>query len=415
VLTGNPSIVGLTNGVSTDGVQQEVPLYSLYNYGRPITSVDVLPVVPTDTPTQLFPDAGYANFNDMRIAAYYYSNLPNSTSPNGVVTPLSKLYVGQYIWLADYLGTWNVMTPVSLGQVIFAKNNLNGTATIVFNTAHNLSKYQPFAIVNFNDSLNGYYIANTIIDPYSILVNVTLDPSITSITGQGIGFRFQSQRVDNPSDIVNLPLLNTEFVKNKVWVDTNNDGYWAVYRKSINYEYDSELTKTGTESFGSAVAYTNSLGYLIGDADAGTVYRYSFNELFDEYLLTQTLPAGPSFGTTIVHADDMFVISQPTGATLAERTVNIYQLVTTLTVDELQLDQVIQAPSGITEWGKSVAISGDTNWIYISTNIGDVYVYNFSMASSAYEYVGIIASPNNVNVVNFVLGVTYKITSLGTT
>ena len=46
--------------------------------------------------------------------------------------------------------------------------------------------------------------------------------------------RFQSQRVAQPSDIINLPLLNTEFVKNKVWVDTGTDGDWAVYRKSIN-------------------------------------------------------------------------------------------------------------------------------------------------------------------------------------
>ena len=415
VLTGNPSIVGLTNGVSNDGVQQEVPLYNLYNYGRPITSVDVLPLVPTDTPTQLFPDAGYANFNDMRIAAYYYSNLPTSTSPNGVLTPISKLYVGQYIWLADYLGTWQVMTPVSLGQVLFAKNNLNGTATIVFNTIHNLTKYQPFAIVNFNDSLNGYYIANAIIDPYSILVNVTLDPSITSITGQGIGFRFQSQRVDNPSDIIDLPLLNTEFVKNKVWVDTNNDGYWAVYRKSINYVYDSELTNTGTQSFGNAVAYTDNLGYLIGDADAQKVYRYSFNELFQSYVLIETLVGDFTFGTTITYADDIFIISQPNGDTTADRKIYIYQLVITITENTLQPVQEIQAPTGVTEWGKSVAISGDKNWIYVSTNKGDVYVYNLSIATSTYVSVGIIASPNNVNVINFELGAIYKITDIGTT
>ena len=136
LLTGNPSIVGLTNGITTDGVQQEVPLYSLFNYGRPVTSTDVLPLLPTDTPSTLFPYAGYANFNDMRIAAYYYFNLANSTSPRGVLTPLSELYVGQYVWIADYQGTWQVMTPASLGAIIFAKNNLNDTATITFNNPH---------------------------------------------------------------------------------------------------------------------------------------------------------------------------------------------------------------------------------------------------------------------------------------
>jgi|694.fasta_scaffold01030_38 hypothetical protein len=385
LLTGNPSIVGLTNGITTAGVQQEVPLYSLYNYGRPVTSTDVLPLLPTDTPSTLFPYAGYANFNDMRIAAYYYFNLANSTSPRGVLTPLSELYVGQYVWIADYQGTWQVMTPASLGAVVFAKNNLNGTATITFNNPHGLTKYQPFAIVNFNDSLNGYYIVNTVIDLNSVLVNVTLAPSITIVTGQGIGFRFQSQRVDNPSDIIDLPLLNTEFVKNKVWVDTNNDGDWAVYRKSINYTYDSELVKDGSESFGSAVAYTDTLGYLIGDADAGVTYRYSFNVLFDRYDLKQTLTGVASFGTTITYANDIFVVSQPTGTP----EVYVYQLVVNTTVDELQsLQSAISAPGGVTEWGRAIAISGDTNWLYISavtSSTSLVYVYRYSTVTEEYE------------------------------
>jgi len=385
LLTGNPSIVGLTNGISTSGVQQEVPLYSLYNYARPVTSTDVLPLLPTDTPSTLFPYAGYVNFNDVRIAAYYYYNLANSISPRGVITPLSELYVGQYVWLADYQGTWQVMTPVSLGAVIFAKNNLNGTATLTFVNPHGLIKYQPFAVVNFNDNLNGYYIVNTVIDLNTVLVNVTLEPAITTVTGQGIGFKFQSQRVDNPSDIIDLPLLNTEFVKTKVWVDTNNDGDWAVYRKSLNYAYDSELVKDGSETFGSAVAYTDTLGYLIGDADAGRVYRYSFNVLFDRYDLIQTLTGTASFGTSIAYANDIFVVSQPTGTP----EVYIYQLVVNTTVDELQsLQSAISAPGGVTEWGSAIAISGDTNWLYISavtSSTSLVYVYRYSTITEEYE------------------------------
>ena len=393
LLTGNPSIVGLTNGIATDGVQQEVPLYSLYNYGRPVTSTDVLPLLPTDTPSTLFPTAGYANFNDMRIAAYYYYNLANSTSPSGLVTPLSKLYVGQYVWLADYQGTWQVMTPVSLGAIIFAQNNLNGTATIRFNNPHGLAKYQPFAIVNFNNNLNGYYIVNAIVDLNSVLVNVVLDPSIITVIGQGIGFRFQSQRVANPSDIIDLPLLNTEFVKNKVWVDTNNDGDWAVYRKSLNYAYDSELVKDGSETFGSAVAYTDALGYLIGDADAGVAYRYSFNVLFDRYELMQTLTGSVSFGTTIAYANDIFAISQPTGATLSDRKIKIYQLVINTTVNELQLLQTITAPADIINFGSSMAFSGDGNWLYVSTinttiiptlYTGNMLMYQFSPVTETY-------------------------------
>ena len=224
--------MGLTNGITTDGVQQEVPLYSLYNYGRPVTSTDVLPLVPTDTPPTLFPSAGYANFNDVRIAAYYYNNLTTSTSPRGVLTPLSQLYVGQYIWLADYQGTWQVMTPVSLGSIIFAKNNLNGTATITFSNPHGLSKYQPFAIVNFDPVIDGYYLATIVIDQNRVLVNKVLDTSIKTITGQGVAMKFISQRVANPAEIADLPLTEAEFRKNTVWVDTDASGSWGVYRKN---------------------------------------------------------------------------------------------------------------------------------------------------------------------------------------
>jgi hypothetical protein len=270
--------------------------------------------------------------------------------------------------------------------VVSATNNLNGTVTVTFDQPQTLTKYQPFAIVNFNDNLDGYYIVNTIIDPYHILINVTLDPSIITIIGQGIGFRFQSQRVATPSDIINLPLLNTEFVKNKVWVDTNTDGSWAVYRKSLNYLYDTELVKPLSTTFGSSVAYDDNLGYLISDADQGEAYRYIYNSLFERFELDQTLTGDISFGANITHNDNIFVISQPTGS---NPSISIYQLVITNVVNRLELLQpVIIAPNpSVTNWGSSVALSGDTNWMFVSDTVNNnVYVYFKSQLTGTYEY-----------------------------
>jgi hypothetical protein len=78
-LTGNPSIAGLSNGVYTTGVQQEVPLYSLFSYGRPITSPNILLTLPTETPTKLLPDAGYASFDDVKTSSYFYFRAKRST------------------------------------------------------------------------------------------------------------------------------------------------------------------------------------------------------------------------------------------------------------------------------------------------------------------------------------------------
>lgn len=379
-LTGNPSIVGLTTGVYTDGVEQEVPLYSVFNYGRPINNANVLPTVPSDTPNRVFPDAGYTNFNDIKISSYFYNGLNTAT------TPLSQLYVNEYVWLADYNSTWQVYTPTSAGQVVGAINNLNGTVTLQFATPHNLTKYQPFAIVNFNSNIDGYRIAATIVDTFRVTILLNLLPALTTITGEGVAMKFSSQRVATPSDINNLPLLDSEFVKNKVWVDENDDGSWAVYRKSLNYVYEDELLKTNSLTYGSAVAQTSNLGYLISDAETGVAYRYSYSPVFDSYSIVQTITEGMSFGSTITYTDNLFVISQPTGAAYTDRKVYIYDLVINNLLNELQEYQVITAPSTVTNWGSSIAMSGDQNWLYISAYEQNlVYVYRKSALTSLYE------------------------------
>jgi hypothetical protein len=395
-LTGNPSIVGLTNGLYTDGVQQEVPLYSVFNYGTPITSPDILPTISTAQPSTLYPTAGYVNYNDVKMASYYYSGLYTAKNSAGTTIPINEFYVRDYVWLANYLSTWQVYTPNSLGSVINAKNNLNNTVTITFSQPHNLARYQPFAIVNFDISINNYYIVAAVVDEFNVIINLALNPQIKNVTGQGIGFSLQSQRVATAPEIINLPLLDNEFNKLKVWVDTNNNGDWAVYRKSLNYQYDKEITHSLSQTFGSAVAYTNALAYLIGDSDAGKVYRYRYDELSDSYNISQTITHNASFGSNISYSDDLFVISEPTG------NVYVYQLLTTTLTNALNLYQTIPAPGGVTTWGTSTAISGDKNWLYISAiDNNTVYVYrkmNVSMIATA-----------------FTVGNTYVIESLGTT
>ena len=382
LLTSNPSIVGLTNGVYTDGVQQEVPLYSIFNYGRPINNPNVLPTLPSDTPNKLFPDAGYVNFNDVKISSYYYNGL------NTAVTPLSRLYVNEYVWIADYNSTWQIYTPSSIGQVIGAVNNMNGTVTVQFATPHNLTKYQPFAIVNFNNAINGYRIVSSVVDNFRITLLLSLSPATTTILGQGVAFKFSSQRVATPKDINTLPLLDSEFVKNKVWVDENDDGSWAVYRKSLNYVYDDQLFKTGSSTYGSAVALTTNLGYLITDATAGVAYRYSYSPVFDTYSIVQTITNSTSFGSAIAYSDNLFAISQPTGASYSDRKVYIYDLVISTLVNELQQYQVIIAPNTVTNWGSSIAMSGDQNWLYISAYEQNlVYVYRKSIVDGQYTQV----------------------------
>jgi hypothetical protein len=370
----------------------------VFNYGRPITTVNILPTISNLQPSSLYPTAGYVNLNDVKMASYFYSGLPAAQNAAGTTIPISQFYVRDYVWLANYLSTWQVYTPASLGSVINAKNNLNNTVTITFSQSHNLTKYESFAIVNFNVAIDNYYIVAAVVDPFNVIINLSLNPQIKTINGQGVGFRLQSQRVATAPEIGTLPLLDNEFNKLKVWVDTNNDGSWAVYRKSLNYQYDKEIVNPASGTFGSAVAYTSSFGYLIGDSVTGEVYRYTYDAISDSYIPFQTITQTASFGANISYVNNLFVISQPTGTPK----VYVYQYINTIALNTLSLYQPIDAPGGVTTWGTSTALSGDQNWLYIS-DIDNNSVYAYRRA--AYS----------VTSGNFVSGNTYTITSEGTT
>jgi hypothetical protein len=400
LMTGNPSIVALTNGAPTIGAEQEVPLYSLFNYGRSINDPDILAVTPINQPSTLYPDAGYVNYNDVRMSSYFYSNLSTAVNQNGTIIPLSEFYVREYVWLASYLGTWQVYTPASIGPITQALNNLNGTVTITFANQHNLSQYNIFAIINLNTAINGYYIATYIVDPFRVIINLNLDPNIRNATGLGVGLSFQTQRVATPADINNLNLLNSEFIKNTVWVDTYSTGDWAVLRKSINYQYEQEFNKLNSSTYGSSVATGTKLGYLVGDSGLGEVYRYTYNDVLQTYQLIQTITGNVSFGATISHAGDLYVISEPNSPSPS---VYLYILENNILSDDLVLYQnALTPPVVTTTWGATTAISGDKNWLYISdydNNYVCVYRRNSSSTPAGF----------------FIVGTTYTITDLGTT
>jgi hypothetical protein len=142
------------------------------------------------------------------------------------------------------------------------------------------------------------------------------------------------------------------------------------------------------------------MGYLVSDAGQGKVYRYAYNALASEYELAETLTNGTSFGTTIVHTNDLYVISEPTSATPK---VYIYTLNNSILSDDIVTYQAaIAAPGGVTDWGSALAISDDSNWIYISDiDNNQVYVYRRDQIETTAGYLTV--------------GQTYTITTVGDT
>ena len=400
-INNNPSIVSLTIGVDTSGSNQEIPLYSLFNYGTLPTSPNILTTVKADINSQLYPSAGYVNIDDVEMSSYFFSGLPIAVNSTGAIVPIQNFYVGQYFWLANFKNSWNVYKWRTIGQVVQVRNNTNGTATVTFNAPHNLSQLDPVAIINFGQNVDGYYIVTSVLNLTQITINLTgLNASQNTIQGLGLGFAFESQRVATPAAIAALDLTENEFITNTVWVDENTDGNWAVYQKNINYAYQSQLEiAEGASTFGTAVAYTPDVGYLVSDAGTGMLYRYTYNAGLEEFTVFETITGNTSFGTAIAHSQNIYVVSEPTSVSPV---VNIYTLNNTKLSNSLVPYQSIAIPEGATDWGNAVAISGDTNWIYISdVPNNDVYVYRRQNIPLDAGY--------------FVPGQTYTITDAGTT
>lgn len=409
-LTGNPSIVSLTDGVYTPGSNQEIPLYSLYNYGRPITTPDILNTTALTNPNPLYPNAGYVNFNDVEMASYYFAGLPAAVDASGVAVPINSFYVRDYMWLANFKEKWGVYSWKPIGQVLQVSGNLNNTATVTFAQPHNLKRLDPLSIINFATNVDGYYIVTEVLGLNQVVINLSINNQTSStIQGYGIGLSFINQRVSTPADIKHLDLLEAEFQKNTVWVDENTDGSWAVYRKSINYKSQGQLELDNGATFGSAVAYTPNMGYLISDSGNGVLYRYAYNSDNDQYNIAEEITNDVSFGSKIVYANDIYVVSEPTSAT---PTVYVYTLNKTVLSDDIVSYQSISAPAGVTEWGSELAISDDSNWIYVSSYTPNTGIETDNSNRSVYVY-----RKQNINLTAgyFVPGKTYVITEVGNT
>lgn len=352
LLTGNPSIVAIIQDTSVDNAQQQVPLYNLKNYGRPISNTNILPTLATPYVEKLA-SAGYVNLEDVILLGFYLDNLDD--------TSIINVYKNEYVWLASKDSDWQIYTPLSTKaplKLVF--NNLNGTVTLYFSKPHNLLKNQVIGIINFDERVNGFYLVDDIVSIEGVNVTLELDPQTKSIIGYGLVYLLQSQRVTTARDIDSLPLLNAEYSTNKVWVDEGTNGDWVVYEKTNNYS-SQNLPQTGltTTNFGSASAYIKDVGYFVSDSGQGKLYHYS-KILQGLFYLKNTITVGGEYGTAITYAGDLIIVSKP-DSSISQ--IFIYRIPPSGNINSIVLEQVISIIGG--RVGDAMDISGDSNLLYL--------------------------------------------------
>lgn len=351
VLTGNPSIVAVIRNEGVDGAQQQLPLQNIKNFARPVNTTEILPTL-RKTYEEKLPSAGYVNLDDVRQYGYDLNGLPD--------TSISDIYKNDYLWLADKDNTWQVFTPLPISaRVESVANNLNGTITVLFTEPHGLERNQSIGILGFDSRIDGYHLVESVLTLRAIITSVALEPFIKTIAGVGLCYLLQSQRVVTARDIPSLPLLNSEWAQNKVWVDQNQDGNWSVYEKTNNYDFDVLNNIGTTVNFGTSVAYVPDVGYFVGDAGAGKLYHYGITD--QGFYVRNTIEyPNTEYGLTITRSNDLLIVSSP-DELISQ--IFVYRIPPAKNINSLTLQQVITISGG--RVGDAMDISGDSNLLYL--------------------------------------------------
>ena len=355
MLTGNPAIVSVIVDKPVSASQQEVPLYSLTNYGRLLDNTNILPLKTTQN-TKGLPSAGYANLNDTTYYSYNLNQLPNSTIYN--------LYGDDYIYLADSNGDWGMYCaiPIKDVRVTHVINNLNGTVTITFTKSPLLNVGDMIGILNFDTRVDGYYTIDVVVNNTTYIITLTLSNNVTQVTSGTASFVFnlESVRLSSPIGLLNLS-LPYEYSNNLVWVDSDKNNNWAVLEKSLNYTKQNFLGSiSGNETYGDSVNYVPGVGYVVGDSTLGNVYTYAKTD--NGYILRNTISHTPPFGKTIARNDEFLLVSSPDSSLTY---IYIYRIVQSPEIEALVPEQILSFALD-TPVGNTMTVSGDGQLLFLS-------------------------------------------------
>jgi len=186
-------------------------------------------------------------------------------------------------------------------------------------------------------------------------------------------------RVGQASDVLTLPYTDALIPGAKVWVDDNGYGLWEVLEKTDPFTDAGAITPTVpaiNSGYGSAVAqaYQNivaMVGAPTGGQDAtGAIYTY-VKDVDDNYSENSILELNAAntlgFGNAVQFGYQNWAVAGASASNNNEGyAVAIYRATGSTAFEQRQL---LTSPDGDVsnaEFGYSVAISQDEQWMYVS-------------------------------------------------
>ena len=240
-----------------------------------------------------------------------------------------------------------------------------------------------FIVRYFDAAVDGVYRVLGVPTANTIVVESDIS---TNFTSTGVAFVLQTMRVQQASDVVNLPYSVELIPGARAWVDNDGTGRWVVLEKQ------SPFTSTGAlplgspvlnSGFGTSIAQgQNNIIALIGSPSyesTGAVYSYikdNENQLAENNLLVLGATGTLGYGNAVTIGDQVWgAAGASASASGIGYTSVIYRGQSTNSFEQRQL---LVAPDWSTaaEFGYSVTVSQDERWMYIgSPGKNQVYAY----------------------------------------
>jgi hypothetical protein len=178
------------------------------------------------------PVAGYVRTDDITATAYN-KNTVLDIANNG------SLKKGDTIWMGfKENGDWDVLrvteVPTYITQV--AIGIPGQTLIITTYYQHQLSANDLVSITGIDPTIDQCYIIQEILNlnQFVVLSTLTALPNLTTPLS-GLVFAFKSSRMETFDKISTIPYLDRWAYGEKIWVDSDASGKWAVYKKINNY------------------------------------------------------------------------------------------------------------------------------------------------------------------------------------
>jgi hypothetical protein len=264
LLLSNPNTLQVVEPLQQSIANQQILLSDVYKQSYKLTSTNILPTTTDTPPDAKLPSAGYVNWDDVDFKVFDLDEL------DATIQNINQIDLGSTIWIAKNNSyDWTVYrTGYVNAQLVTVRDNLDGTCTFSFNNTHGITRNQRIIIKFFNADVDGAYTVISTPSISTLIVQLSLPTNISSVTGTGICFELVSVRVNQPSDVSDLPFVNQLLTNSQIWADDDGTGNWAVYKKRYPFTPANPITASSpaiSSEFGSSISQgLNNQGALIG-------------------------------------------------------------------------------------------------------------------------------------------------------